>query len=356
VFARRGLTLLLLVLGVLGVAASDDDRNRQLLDRWRAEPEHYARLQKDLRDFYALPADRQAAIRKLDRELHQQDGATQRRLYAVMDRYAVWLERLPEEQRRLLAAAAPAERLQLIRELRDQEFIDRLPQRTRDKVKDLTPEQRKETLKKLRQDEHDNIRAWQGLAARQVVQPPASLKELPQEAQKYVEQYLLPRLSEEERRRLQAAGGKGEPLARVLTELADRHPVLPPLPGGPVTRLDELPPKVRALLHRVYQEKPGRLVALRLKEGKWPEYALACVELVPAGRRAELPPLGASRPLELSPEIRGVITTLGQKSPEDAAFLRRAEGHWPEYPYRLLELARKNKLYLPGMMLPGPRE
>ena len=35
--------------------------------------------------------------------------------------------------------------------------------------------------------------------------------------------------------------------------------------------------------------------------------------------------------------------------------LAREEGKWPEYPRTLLELARKHRLGVPGMTLPGPR-
>jgi hypothetical protein len=36
--------------------------------------------------------------------------------------------------------------------------------------------------------------------------------------------------------------------------------------------------------------------------------------------------------------------------------LKSAEGHWPEYPRLLVELARRHGLEVPLLRLPGPRE
>jgi hypothetical protein len=271
-----------------------------------------------------------------------------------MDRYAVWLDHLPEEQRQRLAAAPPAERLRVIRELREQQLLDRLPQPQRDRFKGLGPEQRAAALNQLRKEERDNIRRWQQLARPGKV--PASTKELPQEVQKHLEANLLPRLGPEEIRRLQAADGKSDQLLRLIADLAERHPLFPPRPSGPITRFEQLPPGMQKLLNRINTTRPGKWALLKSKEGKWPEFALACIEQVPPGRRADLPPLGASRPAEFAKPVQAVIATLEEKYPHDAVILREAEGHWPDYPQRLLELARKNKLDVPGMSLPGPRE
>src|SRR5688572_22443826 len=59
------------LLAVAGLAAAaprdlgdaDLERNRRLLDKWRADPEHYARLRRDLKAFYELPESRQQALR-----------------------------------------------------------------------------------------------------------------------------------------------------------------------------------------------------------------------------------------------------------------------------------------------------
>jgi len=63
-------------------------------------PAEYARLEKKAAAFLALPAARQERMRRLDRDLDQEHSATQKRLFDVLDRYAAWLARLPEAERR----------------------------------------------------------------------------------------------------------------------------------------------------------------------------------------------------------------------------------------------------------------
>jgi hypothetical protein len=163
--------LLLALVGLLGAAVFGDlERNRQTLDRWRADPEHYARLQRDLRDFYALPPQIQARIRKLDRELNALDEPMRRRLFGVMERYAQWLEHLPQEQRERLAAAPLSERLQLIRDLRDQQFLDRLPKKLSEPLKAMPLDKWRKEVRKLRQEEQRNEQQWR-FQSRQQFQP-----------------------------------------------------------------------------------------------------------------------------------------------------------------------------------------
>jgi hypothetical protein len=67
-----------------------------------------------------------------------------------------------------------------------------------------------------------------------------------------------------------------------------------------------------------------------------------------------MPPLGASRPGEFPREV-GVFlrTKLEPKlTADEKQHLHAAEGKWPEYPKRLLQLAEKYKLGVPGMSLP----
>src|SRR5205085_12012210 len=73
------------------------DRGRRLIDKYRADPERYARLE---RDFLALPADRQERVRQFDRALYDLPRDKRRRLWGVLQRYAAWVERLPEEDQR----------------------------------------------------------------------------------------------------------------------------------------------------------------------------------------------------------------------------------------------------------------
>ena len=67
-FPRRlALALAALLVGLAAAADPDAlEHNRRLLERWRSDPDHYRRLQRDLRAFHALPRARQEQLRRLD--------------------------------------------------------------------------------------------------------------------------------------------------------------------------------------------------------------------------------------------------------------------------------------------------
>src|SRR5438132_1069513 len=119
---RRILMFTILFLALPSMASADGgedgERGRKLLEKAKNDPQHYARLLQDLQAFRALPEDRQKALRKLDQELHEEDSVSYARLQRVLERYAEWLERLPDADRKKLEAAADSrERLRLIKEI-----------------------------------------------------------------------------------------------------------------------------------------------------------------------------------------------------------------------------------------------
>ncbi len=139
--------------------------NRHLLDHWRGDPDHYARLQRDMVVFRGLNPAKQEQLRRFDRDLQEKDSATQNRLWRVMHRYADWLERLPENQRNDIdAAATPAERLTIIRDLRDREWLSRLPKAVREQVekrlKQVKPGERADVIADFRKIERHRRLDW----------------------------------------------------------------------------------------------------------------------------------------------------------------------------------------------------
>jgi hypothetical protein len=362
VSAKRCLCLLVVVLGALGAAIpADAERNRQLLEQWRQDPEHAARLQRDLRAFYALPKAQQERIRRLDRRLHELDPVARRRLWTALQRYVAWVESLPEDDRQRLAAAEPSERLPLIRQIRDRQFMERLPERVRQDLLALPEDRQRERLRQLRQEEQQRRRELRRLARLPLpagsARPPTSMKELPPDVHAHVQDRLLPRLSPQENQRLHAAEGKPAVFMPTLAALNAAHPYLPPSPTGRVVRYVDLPWGAKIHLPKGKLERSGQWKALAEKIGRWPDFALAFVELVPPQQRRGLPPLGASRPVEFPSGARPAIEGLTkQLSPEEARRLHDVEGHWPDYPLLLLDLARKHKVQLPGVTPPGPRE
>ena len=167
--SRYGL-LLLPILAFLAAATPSEDgtsdaayleRNRQLLQKWKADPELYARLQRDLRDFWALPEAKRRQLRQLDRAFHELDAKTQKRLWKAAERYTAWLERLPEEQRLQIEQATDTqERLQLIRTIRERQWIERLPRKVREDLEKLPPAERAAQMALLHKQERQQRLLW----------------------------------------------------------------------------------------------------------------------------------------------------------------------------------------------------
>ncbi len=120
------------LVGLADDSATDVAGNWRLLRRWKEDPEHYARLQREWKAFHALPPERQERMRQLDRDLYAADAVTQQRLWGVLERYSTWLDQLPATDRgRIEAAGNPEQRLRLIQELRDKQWLAYLPAETR---------------------------------------------------------------------------------------------------------------------------------------------------------------------------------------------------------------------------------
>jgi hypothetical protein len=357
----RSLTLLALALAAMGAALPEpppaDDplaRNQQLLDEWRTNPKHYARLQRDLERFWSLPREERDRLRTLDRELNEQDSATQKRLWGVLERYHAWLGRLPESDRKRIEAASSEQRLAIIKEIREQQWVERLPELIRNELKAMPAGKRAERIVELKKEERQRIQ--EALKMHPPVRPrkdkPTKLSEFPPEVQLFFREQLNPLLTSQERETLKRAEGQPWPTyARTLSEFAGRHPIPLPGPVGPV-RLSDLTGQMGKHL----REGPRR-DALQKVEGKWPEFGMALRRL-PRYQEHPLPSrLTPSSPKDFSEPVQEFITLLeGKLSTEERDRLRAAENKWPDYPKLLLDLARKHKLDVPGMTLPGPRE
>jgi hypothetical protein len=351
------LAAVLPVMAVSETAPEDLDHNRRLLERYHADPEHYARLLRDLRTFEVLPAVRKEKMRQFDRALHEEDSATQNRLGEVLERYVAWVDRLSDAERgRLDDATEWKEKLDVVRELRQKEWIDQLPKAEREDLLAMSEPMRAKRLAVLRDEERMERQEWANyadaaktlpdLAAQ--VKKPTHLTDFPESVQKFVKR--LP-LSKEDEERLTKAEGNWPRLAKTIFELSETHPVLPPLPTGQIVRFNKLPQEAKDFL----ANKKKLLEDLHKSTGKWPQFALAVTDEMKKEKR-ELPPLGASRPVEFS---RFIQFFLKQKlepalTPGERTKLHAAEGSWPDYPLQLLALAHKYNLIVPGMSLPGP--
>lgn len=157
---RRLYSLLvgLVVAGALLAASerplSEWERNARLLERWKADPEHYARLQRDLQAFWNLPPERQAQLRRFDRILNKLEPQEKAHYWGILERYSLWFDRLSEsDKQRIEAAADRKERVRLIRTLKEKQWIDRLPEKDRQELLNLEPGQKAGRINALRQEE-----------------------------------------------------------------------------------------------------------------------------------------------------------------------------------------------------------
>lgn len=342
--------------------------NRALLERRRADRVQYERLRQQLKAFKGLPAGRQDRLRQLDQDLHEEDLATQARLWRVMDRYSAWVDRLSDEERSRLAAATDArQRLQVVRAIREEQWIARLPAAKRKQIVEATPETRTALIAQLREEEQKRRLAWHKVGAPRerddvpLRRGPVRRDDLPAEVKLYLTTKLEPELSKEDRKRLEDADGKGPLFAKVLRELVEKYPLTLPGPwSGPITQAPlPLPVKVklRELMKspKFKQEDRKRLLAA---EGKWPDYAIVVTELI----RKNDPPmpeeLGPCKPGQFSKEVQAFLKDrlLPSLAPEEKAQLAKEEGQWPEYPQMIQKLALKYHLPIPGLPLPGPKE
>lgn len=340
------------------------DERQQLLAKWREEPELYARLKHDLGVFQKLPLERQEKLRKLDRDLQDENGAMRARLNRVLGRYSDWLERLPEAERQSIEKAPDRKaRVQRVKELREQQWIKRLPKAQRELIAKTKDKERIDLVKKLWDEDWEQRADWQvaaryaELLGKKDAPLPVRLDMLPDGTRKYVSESLLPLLSKEEERRLKDAESKWPRYPRVLVELADSHPLSVLGPIGPIHMSD---------LHLQVQDmvKKGALkkVKERLNEadGKWPEFGAIVRELYKGPNKLASPMQAKympARPHEFSASIQQFLEKrlLPALDEADRRNLNNTIGHWPAYPKLILELAAKHNLPVPtDTPLPGP--
>jgi hypothetical protein len=360
---RRLLLLTILLAGAAPAVSLPEptpeelEANRRLVERYRADPEHYARLKRELKAFAALPPERQNRLRQLDQDLHEENAANLTRLWRVLDRYATWLEHLPPAERQQVENAPDARaRLAVIRGLREQEWIKRLPEVKSKEVMNTPREDRAALIAELREAERRRRQEWQ----RARDDPPwrrgpwRSQADLPPEVRTYLTGTLIPLLSPEEKKTLDDAEGQSPQFGQALLKLAENHPVgLPGQATGPMSFQDLLKP----FKQQVRKLRGPDKTRVDTAEGKWPDYAIAVSEVLRKNGVLQQE-MGPCHPRDFPPVVQGFIekTLLPKLDDAEKERLHNAEGRWPDYPRLLLELSRRHNLQMPGIPLPGPRE
>jgi hypothetical protein len=350
----------------LDKAESDDnaalqlEKNRKRLATMRKDPEYYARLLRDLRNFLSLTPKQQDRLRKLDQELHQLDKPKADKLNRALNRYADWLERLSEADRKYVETAPDGKvRVQRIKELREKEWIEQLPKAKRDQVYQAQGKERRALINKFRREEQQNKQKWEKPLKHwdELLKgsTPSKASELPQEnptdVQVFIDKVLQNRLESQDRERFTKAEGHWPAFPETLVELADKYVPFPG-PVGPRT-LRELPPELQ---RRVAQIKPNtpRATYLGSFEGHWPDYAVVTA-IIARNQSLPLPPRQyPAKPADFGGGMPSFVQDrlMPTLNAEEKRRLRDNEGRWPEYPKALADLAHKHNLPVPGM-LPG---
>ncbi len=339
--------------------------------------------------FRGYPVARRQQLRKLDADLHDLPAAEQDRLRPVLENYALWLDRLPDAERRdLLAAPTPSARLEAVTQLYQRQWRDDLPQPQRAKLAATVSAAEKAELvgawkaaEKARRDEwHVARRQWPTLFGRDRQAPwPFSEPGYAKQVDEYVKAVLkvdlavplpktdgkseLPggaRINRAEFASLKSAHdsatkeGNWFVYGVAVHRLSQQHPYLPePLPGRPViTTVAALPAELQTPRFRL----PPKSFDTSTR-GKWPEFALEVAHKCGVERVPVPESLGPCRPADFAEPVREFVTKVLVPRLTDAErdALKKLEGKWPEYPRQVLTLAKMPKydFAVPTVTLPG---
>jgi hypothetical protein len=373
-FSWRHLLVLLLV-GAAGLLAcvpgparavgegDEPDPSRRLPARWRDDPAEHRRLKDQWKAFQKLPKKQQDRLRQIDEELNDEPPAARARLWAVLDRYAAWLERLDDKDRQQIESAPDtARKLEVIRALREREWVSHLAKADRDRIDQAAPEDRPKLIEKLRQKERERRQEWQAALRMQegATPPPGQPPDFWPRVQMYLNKSLIPTLPQPEREELRKAYLRSWPdYAQQVTALAEKYPIqVPPGDRPGIVSIKDLP----AGYMQTLTGKPGKAKefegrTLRNLQGRWPNFALEVVR-VARERKVALPdkPLGPCKREEFMPAVQKFITEQLEKDPAAAKKLDEAKGKWPEYPLAVMSLAKEKGRRVPGTVLPGTKE
>ncbi|MHC5538612.1 hypothetical protein ACYOEI_10350 [Singulisphaera rosea] len=112
---------IVLVIGSMmpGATFADEAENWQRLQTMPRE--RRVVLDKKLREFDKLPAQKKDAIQALDREVSNQEPGNKSHYLSVMHRYHLWVQTLPEDKQKQLQDAPPEQRMALVTKFRASE-------------------------------------------------------------------------------------------------------------------------------------------------------------------------------------------------------------------------------------------
>jgi hypothetical protein len=350
----------------VGESGDEPEPPRKRALPWRDDPELYRRLKDEWKAFHKLPEEKQDRLRLLDEQLNEEPPAARARLWAVLDRYNAWLKGLDEKDRQLIESAPDADKkLEIIRGLREREWVSHLARAERERIDRAPSEDRPKLVEAARQKERKRRADWQtALRVQGEMAPPQMRPELWSRVRLYVQKALIPTLTKQERDELAKASLSPWPgYAQKLTELSQKHPILVP-PSEHIGVVSFSDPVLSKNIRQQLSGRTGRgregerrLHELHELQGRWPNFALE-MDRVAKTRKVTLPAksLGPCEPGAFVPDVQDFINKELRKDPAAAKKLDEAQGKWPDYPLAVMQLAKESKKRVPGTFLPGGKE
>lgn len=311
--------------------------------------------------FRALPTARQTEVVKLDRDLHAREAKERDRLFRALEAYAVWLDRLPEPERRgVMSAATPNLRLGVVRDVRDRQWLDALPVAVRGKPEQVQLWRDEEAT---RRDRLAFVRKHADVFAANKSPWPFDTELGRKEVQEFARTVF--KLDDPKKRRLDGfefaeyqrtliTAQRDETWAwygLVVYELMSQRPYLPEPADAKLmyTDANELPDAYARFAKKAL---PFKLNAVK---GRWPEFPLQLHNDIQVGKFAGvLPPLGPTHYTEFKEPVRTFATKdlFPKLTAAERGEMERPGGKWPDYSKRFIELAKKYDLPVPGVTLP----
>jgi hypothetical protein len=325
------------------------------------DPETQLRYRRLHAAFEALPPDEQAHLSRL------------------LQSYQTWLARLPEADRDLVyAAPTAADRLAVVRRLREADWVATLPAPYRRAYDALTDDRaRRAKVAAWRAEVADRREEWAVAQKNWPEFQPGRLPAALQSEGKALDRFLdnlRHALTDEESRQLdQAKAASEDQLSHhhfywLVANLAEAHPLCPGRVGP--KDFPALPAEVQSVLLAqpgLFTKKGDTLVPtaedakdLRKSVGRWPDFAVELTRYCQRHGLGDLPPLGDCKEADMPSEVREAVKRLRdqvkrtKENREQFDQLQKAEGKWPDYPLKVAELCRKHQIPLPGWALPGP--
>ncbi|MFO0849029.1 MAG: hypothetical protein U0871_10825 [Gemmataceae bacterium] len=328
--------------------------------------------------FRSYPPARQQQLRQLDQEFHELPEAERTSVGRVLEKYAVWLDRLPDQARRAILEVPTREgRIEAIAGRLAHDRREALPVAVRGRLdrhpsgEGLAAADEWQAADLARREEwHLARRQWEKVARPGSKPWPFDQPELARQVDEFVRAALkadvvfrpgIPkqgdlspscRLSFQEVIDLKVKhlgateNGNWFVYGLQVYRLAERHPYLPPPVGRPpVTEPKQV------------DTKRTNLVENARNRGKWPDFAMSVAD---AFRKAKKPlpvpkGLGPARREEFPEPLRAFInqTLIPGLTADERAKLDGLEDRWPDYPQEVVRLAKKYDHPVPGVTLPG---